>query len=234
MQLLQIGCYYITKHDREDSFCNLKGSDYFIGKKILIPSTTHMWTLSFGTDEVCQNNSTSKCIPLDDSFRSDELLSGYHKEVLLQTSNRNLSETSSDMSLCLSANVLGLGELHLKELKESLIKPVVTPKDIPNISSCISPVMTVPPLSTASNMFPEGNLISVCGHVVAVHSIEDNSVDPYLNRQNLRDPLELRFSPRATSSCIHVLVDHQIVILISVFFFLVACLTDANRYILIS
>ncbi|KAM5574673.1 CST complex subunit CTC1 [Rosa sericea] len=211
-QLLQIGCYYITKHDREDSFCNLKGSDYFIGQKILIPPTTHLWSLSFGSDEVCQNNSSSKCIPLDDSLRSDEVLSGYHNEVLLQTSDENLSETSSDMCLCLSASVLGLGELHLKELKETLIKPVVTPKEIPKISSCIRPVTIAPPLSTESNrMFPEGNLISMRGHVVAVHSIEDNSVDPHLNRQNLRDPLELRFLQRTTSSCIHVLVDNQIV-----------------------
>lgn len=224
MQLLQIGCYYITKHDREDSFCNLKGSDYFSGQKILIPSTTHLWSLSFGSDGVCQNNSSVKCLPLDDSLRNDEVLSGYHNEVL-QMSHGNSSETSSDMSLCLSASELGLGELNLKELKESLIKPVVTPKEIPKISSCIRPVMTSPLLSTESNcMFPEGNLISMCGHVVAVHGVEDNSVDPYLNCQNLRDPIGLRFLQRATSSCIHVLVDHQIVFLIcSLFIFCIFC-----------
>ncbi|PRQ20115.1 putative CST complex subunit CTC1, plant protein [Rosa chinensis] len=249
-QLLQIGCYYITKHDREDSFCNLKGSDYFIGKKILIPPTTHLWSLSFGSDEICQNNSSSKCIPLDDSLISDKLLSGYHNEVL-QTSNENLSGTSSDMCLCLSASVLGLGELQLKELKESLIKPVVTPKDIPKISSCIRPVTTAPPLSTESNrMFPEGNLISMRGHVVAVHSVEDNSVDPYLNSQNLRDPLELRFLQRTTSSCIHVLVNNQIVKLsgslcnhdfpvgfgpgVDATFYRILALWEQNRWILTS
>lgn len=238
LQLLQIGCYYITKHDREDSFCNLKGSDYFSGKKILIPSTTHLWSLSFGSDGVCQNNSSVKCLPLDDSLRNDEVLSGYHNEVLLQMSYGNSSETSSDMSLCLSASELGLGELNLKELKENLIKPVVTPKEIPKISSCIRPVMTSPLLSTESNcMFPEGNLISMCGHVVAVHGIEENSVDPYLNCQNLCDPIGLRFLQRATRSCIHVLVDHQIVFLICslfifcifysfVFLFCFVCLVD--------
>lgn len=215
MQLLQIGRYYITKHGREDSFCN------FIGQKILIPYTTHLWSLSFGSDAVCQNNSSVKCLPLDDSLRNDDILSGYHNEVLLQMSHGNSSETSSDMSLCLSASELGLGELNLKELKESLIKLVVTPKEIPKIPSCIRPVMRSSPLSTESNcMFPEGNLISMCGYVVAVHSFEDNSVDPYLNCQNLRDPIGLRFLRRATSSCIHVLVDHQIVILIcSLFIF---------------
>ena len=209
LQLLQIGNYYITKHDKEDSFCNLKHSGNFIGKRILIPPTTHIWSLSFGADVVCQNDNSSKCIPLDNSLRSGEVLSGYHNEVLLQMSSENLTGTSSDMSLCLSASVLGLGELHLKELKDSLIKPVGTPKDIPKISPRVNPVMTAPPLSTEPNcMFPQGNLISVSGHVVVVHSIEDNSVDPHWNCQNRSDLLEMRFLQRATSCCIHLLVDH--------------------------
>ncbi|XP_050378605.1 CST complex subunit CTC1 isoform X2 [Argentina anserina] len=248
-QLLQIGCYYITKHDREDSFCNLKSSDDFIGKTILIPSTTHLWSLSFGTDEVYQNKSSSKCILLDDSLRSDEFLSGYHNEVLLQTSVENLPETSSDISLCLSASALSLGELHLKELKESLIMPVVTPKDIPKISSCISPVMTAPLSTESSRMFPEGNLISLRGHVVAVHSNDESSVDPLLNCQNLQDPPELRLQ-RVTSSCIHLLVDHQIVKLsgslrtndlpvgfgpgVDATFYRILALREQNRWILTS
>ncbi|BBG94975.1 conserved telomere maintenance component 1 [Prunus dulcis] len=177
-KLLHIGCYYITKHDGEDSFCNLKDSSYSSSDNILIPSTTHLWSLSFTSDEICQNNSSPKCLPLDNSLRNNEVLSEHHNE----------------------------------ELEEGLIKPVVTAEGIPKISSCISLAMTAPLLSLDSNgLFPEGNLLSLCGHVIAVHSVEDNSVNPYLNCQNVGDPLQWRFLQRAKSSCIHVLVDHHIV-----------------------
>lgn len=217
-QLLHIGCYYITKHDREDSFCNLKDSSYSSSDNILIPSTTHLWSLSFTSDEICQNNSSPKCLPLDNSLRNDEVLSEHHNEVRLQMSPGNASENSSDISLCLPENVISFGEVILKELEEGLIKPVVTAEGIPKISSCISLAMTAPLLSLDSNgLFPEGNLLSLCGHVIAVHSVEDNSVNPYLNCKNIGDPLQRRFLQRAKSSCIHVLVDHHIVSNISIF-----------------
>ncbi|PQP99936.1 CST complex subunit CTC1 isoform X1 [Prunus yedoensis var. nudiflora] len=211
-QLLHIGCYYITKHDSEDSFCNLKDSSYSSSDNILIPSTTHLWSLSFTSDEICQNNSSLKCLPLDNSLRNDEVLSDHHNEVHLLMSPGNASENSSDISLCLPENVISFGEVILKELEEGLIKPVVTAEGIPKISSCISLAMTAPLLSLDSNsLFPEGNLLSLCGHVISVHSVEDNSVNPYLNCQNIGDPLQRRFLQRAKSSCIHVLVDHHIV-----------------------
>lgn len=215
---MHIGCYYITKHDGEDSFCNLKDSSYSSSDNILIPSTTHLWSLSFTSDEICQNNSSPKCLPLDNSLRNNEVLSEHHNEVCLQMSPGSGSENSSDISLCLCENVIRFGEVILKELEEGLIKPIVTAEGIPKISSCISLAMTAPLLSLDSNgLFPEGNLLSLCGHVIAVHSVEDNSVNPYLNCQNVGDPLQWRFLQRAKSSCIHVLVDHHIVSNISIF-----------------
>ncbi|KAM1133584.1 hypothetical protein ACFX19_043527 [Malus domestica] len=196
-QLLQIGCYYMAKHDGEDSFCNLRDSSFSSSDYIHIPSKTHLWSLLFTPDENCQNSS-SKNLPLDNSLINDEV-SEERDEVLLQMSPGNVS----DISLCLPENAIGFGEVILTELEEGLIKPVVTREEV---------LMTPPLLSLDLNcLFPQGNLSSLCGQVVAVHSVEENSVDSFLNYQNIGDPLQLRLLQRDTSSCIHVLVDHQIV-----------------------
>ncbi|XP_059453022.1 CST complex subunit CTC1 isoform X2 [Corylus avellana] len=189
-QLLQIGGYYITKHHGDDHFCNFEDSVYASGVKVLITSGTHFWSLSYASNEDLRNSNSSHHPILDDSsFRNNEVLSEDQIE-LLQVSTENSARTCLDVHLCLPAPVIGLLEVNLEGLGEGLVKPVVIPKDISNAS--------LPMGSPDCNrLFPEGNLSSLRGQVVAVHGIDDSSIDAHLSHKSLGDV------------CILVLVDDR-------------------------
>jgi hypothetical protein len=211
-QLLQIGGYYITKHHGDDLFCNFEDSVYASGVKVLITSGTHFWSLSYASNEVLRNSNSSHHPILDDSsFRKNEVLSEDQIEPL-QVSTKNSARTCLDVHLCLPAPVIGLLEANLEGLGEG--QPVVIPKDISNAS--------LPMGSPDCNrLFPEGNLSSLRGQVVAVHGIDDSSIDAHLSHESLGDVLQSRsFQGTTISFCIHVLVDdHSVNSYFTLFFF---------------
>lgn len=206
---MQIGCYYITKHDGEDSLCNFKDSDCVSGVKIFVTCKHHLWSLSFISDDVLPVSNLPSSPPLDNSCSiGDELSSKDPNEVCLHVPNGNYLETSSDVSLCLPANMICILDSNMRELKEGMIKPTVTSEEIPEVNPCTGTVASAPPPFPSSNfLLPEGNLTSLQGHVVAAHN-----VDAQVNCQDLGDSIQSRFLGGVTStSCFHVLVEHQIV-----------------------
>ncbi|XP_024017091.1 CST complex subunit CTC1, partial [Morus notabilis] len=208
-QLLQIGCYYITEHYKEDSFCNFKDSDYVSGVKVLASSKLHLWSLSLTPDDVLPPTNLANCPPSDNSCHigGDVVSSEAYNELCLQMPNRDCLESCSDVSLCLPANMRDILEVNMSELEERLIKPAVRPEGIAELFSCIGDVASAPLLPNINFLLPEGNLVSLRGHVVTVHG-----VDMHGNSQNHGDPLGSRlFSGVATTSCFHVMVEHQIV-----------------------
>lgn len=211
IQLLQIGCYYITNHDREDSFCNLMDSGNACGVKILVTSRIHLWSLSFVSDEVLNKcNSTKYPLSVGPSCIGDEFIS--NTEVLLQKLNDNSLETHSDVSLFLPVNTINFMESSIKEMNEDIIIPAVTPEGIAEVSPCGGMVPSPLFLPKINCLLPEGNLKSLRGNVLAAHGVDQNSLDANLSCQNLGYSLESRFFHGfANSSCIHVLVDKQIV-----------------------
>ncbi|XP_015884731.3 CST complex subunit CTC1 isoform X3 [Ziziphus jujuba] len=210
-QLLQIGCYYITNHDKEDSFCNLMDSGDVSGVKILVTSRIHLWSLSFVSDEVLKNCISTNCLPsVGPSCIGDELLC--NTEVFHKMFNDNSLETHSDVSLFLPINIINIIKPSIKEMDENII-PAVTPEGIAEVSPSSGTVVPFPLFLPKSKcLLPEGNLKSLRGNVLAVHGVDHNSVDATLSCQNLAYSLQSRFFHGfASSSCIHILVDNQIV-----------------------
>ncbi|PON99190.1 CST complex subunit CTC [Trema orientale] len=208
-QFLQIGCYYITKHDGEDSLCNFKDSDYVSNVKVIVTSKHHLWSLSFIPDDVLPASNLSSCPPLDDYCSiGDPVSSRDRNEVRLNVPNGGYLETSSDVSLSLPANMIGILDLNMRKLNGGMIKPAEIPEEIAEVYSCTGTVASAaPPFPNFNCLLPEGNLVSVQGLVVAAHK-----VDAHLDCQNLGDSLQSRFfSGVASTSCFHVLVKDQIV-----------------------
>ncbi|KAF3446226.1 hypothetical protein FNV43_RR11405 [Rhamnella rubrinervis] len=213
-QLLRIGCYYITNHDREDSFCNLKDFDNVSGIKVLVTSTTHLNSLSFVPDGVLQRSNSSKHPPLDglSCIRDEFPCKDHNEEVLLQMLNDNSLETCSDISLFLPANIINFFELNRNKMDENLVQPAVIPEGTVEASPYNGAVVPSPLLLPKSNcLLPEGSLISLRGIVIAAHGVDHNSVYAHLSCQNLGYPLRSKFVHGfASSSCFHVLIDNQI------------------------
>lgn len=143
--MLQIGGYYLTKHMEQDLFCNLEGSDFGCSK-VLITSKTHLWTLSFRSDEPSYH-------PFHDSSISNDMdLSGSSNqdELPFQISIDEHPKTVFDIQLQVSPDVLKFVRCFI-ELNEGPI----------NASEQTS-------ANVSDSLLPEGNLITLRGDVVAV------------------------------------------------------------------
>lgn len=213
---MQIGCYYITKCDGEYSLCNFKDSDYVNGVKIFVTSKHHLWSLSLIPDDVLLRSGLSTCPPLHNSCSiGDEASSKESKKADLHVPNDDYLETSSDVSLCLPANMISILDVNTSELKEGMLKPAVIPEEIAEVYPYSGTLASAPPPFPNSNcLLPEGNLMSLRGHVVAAHN-----VDAHIN-QNLRDSFQSRFfSGVANTYCFHVLMEHQIVSILCYLYF---------------
>lgn len=219
LQLLRIGCYYITSHDSKDSFCNLKNFGNASGVKVLVTSTTHLSSLSFFPDGVLQSSNSSKHPPLDglSCIHGEFPCKNHNEEVLLQMLNDNSLETCSDVSLFLPANIISFFGPNRSKMDENLVQPAMTPEGTAEASPCSGAVVPSPLLLPKSNcLLPEGNLISLRGIIVAAHEVDHDSVFAHLSCQNLRFPLQSKFVHGfASSSCFHVLIDNEIVKLLS-------------------
>ncbi|KAH7567364.1 hypothetical protein JRO89_XS07G0059000 [Xanthoceras sorbifolium] len=192
----QVGGYYIIKHCIEDPFCNVKDSSDVSSIKFLITLRTKMWSLMFSSD-ILTDTTSSHDPSLDDS--SPEVLVVNQVELPLEVSGSSV-RTCSDVHLHLSCDAMDILKVNLKEL-EDLYKPSVCPEGTLNMSS---------DLHDSSCLFPEGNLISLRGDVVAVHGLEHSSDNVFVSCKSLGDVLQLRsFQEEANRFCIHILVDHQ-------------------------
>ncbi|KAK9270379.1 hypothetical protein L1049_025958 [Liquidambar formosana] len=218
-QLLRIGDFYITKHFEEDLFCNLKDSEYLSGAKVLINSRTHLWSLSFSSDELLSYTDPSYDPALvESSFSNSEVLSGgtHQIELLFQRSSSKCLETYSDVDLHVSADALNLLGVDVNIMEKGLIKPSLTLEEVANTSRSVGTTVaaSLQPAAIAESdcLLPEGNLISLYGHVVAVHTFEGSPLDKHLSHESLRDVHQLSFFQGVVSSvCIHLLMNHHIV-----------------------
>lgn len=189
----------------EDCFCTIKDSENVSNAKFPVSSKTQMWSLTFSSDEVVPHNRPPSND--DSSFSSHEALAVDQVEQLLQRHSESYLGKSSDVHLFLSANAKEILKVNLKDLEEELIKG-------PGQTSTTLAVSGLSQGPLDSNfLFPEGNLISLHGDVVAVHDFDDSYVSEHLSCESLSDVLQFRFFQELGKSfCIHVLVDHKPVI----------------------
>ncbi|KAI9200887.1 hypothetical protein LWI28_014534 [Acer negundo] len=199
-QLLQVGGYYIIKHCIEDPFCNVKDSNDVSSMKVLITLRTKMWSLMFSSDSLTDNRSSHD--PSQDDFSSgDNDILVLNQVVLPLMVSGSSVATCSDVNLHLSRHAMDILKINLKDLEEDFSKPSVSPEGTANMSS---------DLHDSKCLFPEGNLISLRGDVVAVHGFDHSCDNVFVSCKSHGDVLQLRsFQELASSFCIHILVDHQ-------------------------
>ncbi|KAM7280719.1 hypothetical protein ACFE04_007853 [Oxalis oulophora] len=122
-------------------------------------------------------------------------------DVNLTLSSNYSQSTSSDICLHVPPNVLDLLSVTSEKLDESLIRPAFPLEETSSISQCIWPRMS---MSNTNCIFPEGNLISLHGGIVAVHGLQSNC-------ERFSDSHFKFFPEVARNSCMHVLVENKIV-----------------------
>ncbi|KAF2309889.1 hypothetical protein GH714_005501 [Hevea brasiliensis] len=150
-------------------------------------------------------------------FNSENLFKYQRSVELLLRSTGNVPELSSDVCLHLSANAKAFLEVKLNENKEAHTEPIMTPEETLSDSSDILTMISSTGFFSGSLdftcLFPEGNLTSVCGDVVDIHGFDCNSAaNAHLSCERLDDGLHMKFFQESTNiSCIHVLVDDQMV-----------------------
>ncbi|XP_022139502.1 CST complex subunit CTC1 isoform X2 [Momordica charantia] len=207
-QFLQIGNYYITKHYKDHSLFNIEESNCVNGQKFLLTSSTRLWSISFNFNDdilhsIESNNTRFNDFPFCDGgvISRDQIDLHYG--------------TFSDIYLHLPSNAKDILVFELDKQEEDLIKPVLRPEEIGKNSPCYRDVTTSYMKTSVSRgsdcLFPEGNLLSLQGHVVAVHDLRQSCIDSDLKCQSNRDGSQCRFFMGATSTCIHLLVEDQIV-----------------------
>ncbi|KFK32052.1 hypothetical protein AALP_AA6G193800 [Arabis alpina] len=180
-----IGGCYLMKHGTDDSFC-VGRSGISNNDKINFRPETHLWSLEFSFDEVLTHEGSVDVYPISSCQPS------------LAVGQGNVSSTRpcSDVSLLLPDDAKILFSLYLKDLEE-LNKPVAAGEDKNNQSCCTQRemIMHAEPsqLPRSNSLFPEGNLASFRGDVLAVDAVHSCVTDV------------------SSSYCIHVLVNHQIV-----------------------
>lgn len=212
IQLLQIGGYYITKHQEQGLFCNHRDFGYVTGGKFLITSGTSIWSLSFSYDEVFHHTVLS----YDPELVTCSLHSSQQTELLLQRSSNTCHGMCSDIHLHLPADSKSELDVDLKVLEKDLIKTAPTVEDVANVLLCTETVMTVSMQSLQTDgsafLLPEGNLVSLHGQVLAVHNLNHGSLGTHSSHEDYGDR-QFKLSRRVTQfMCIHVLIDHHIVI----------------------
>ena len=211
LQLLRVRGYYIIKHHQEDILRTSEDINDVTCGKVIITSGTHLWSLSFSSDEVLQNTNLSHLPAFADTFvSSNEAISECSQQNELPPLRLNVDcpEIHPDIYVHLSTDVASFVKEELMAAVEGLLKPYVSLEEVPDTSCCNGTMMTGSVQSSGTSKpefnLPEGNLISFHGHVLAVHSTN-------LRHKSRIDVHWAKIFQVTNHVCIHVLVDQHIV-----------------------
>ncbi|XP_077216587.1 conserved telomere maintenance component 1 isoform X2 [Tasmannia lanceolata] len=189
-QLLRIGMFYLMRCDREEHLCNLKDhTEYGDCGKALITSHTPMWSLSFSSGEVFHQ---SGGVPSGKVTQSD---------LSFQRSPSQMPETLSDVHLHITGEAVELLKDNEGVLEDCFVKPFGRFGEAVSVSTCIQA------------MLAEGNLISLYGDIMDVHSFQENCIDSKAHPccERIDDIHQRVFLEVPGGICIHVYEDHHMV-----------------------
>ncbi|OVA10488.1 CST complex subunit CTC1 [Macleaya cordata] len=215
-QLLRVGTYYMIKYDKEELPHNVNYHeirDHVFCGKVLVTSQTPMWSLSLLCSEVPSPSELLKNHVLPSaSIRKDAVpsKSSPNSELFFQRSPSQSSETCTDVNLHLSADALGRLKVDIEALKDGSINAISISGEGANIATCIG-TTTAAPLQSSGTAdpgcsLPQGNLISIHGNVVDVHSFDFD----FASHEAIGDTRQLRsFHGVLRSICIQVSEDHH-------------------------
>lgn len=213
---MRIGGYYIIKHHKEDLYCFTKYSNDVSGSKIVITSRTSLLSFSFSSDEVLPEIGQALAPPINGSFsRIKEVLSeeSHQIELPFMKFKNACLQFCTDWHLFLPADSVSFLEVNLKLLEQGFVKPPASFEELANISQRMTESIQFSGTSNSDCLLPEGNLISLHGHVVALHNSDKCSLAAHIGHKSSADGQLLNFFKEVTQRvCIHVLVDHHMVI----------------------
>lgn len=205
----------MIKHHEKDLVCTAKDG------KVLVNSKSHLWSVSFCADEAVPTTARSSICSNDNSNVVDKEVQSSnfrHVEIHVLRSIDGCLDICPDIYLHLSVDHLSFLEVKLRGLKENLIRPTNSIKGLFNSSRSPGTMM--------SASMPCGDLISVRGHVLAVHG-SDHSRHVYGGHHHI-------FPGVTNSVCIHVLVDdHNIVNATFLLYFCFLFRTHTNLFLIV-
>ncbi|XP_010061780.1 CST complex subunit CTC1 isoform X1 [Eucalyptus grandis] len=203
-QTLDIGGYYIVKHGKEEKLCHLEDSAR--GMKIHFPSETKLWSLSFSSRDTLLHN-----LPHDSPLCTDQVLLGEETGNFTKAFSGCSLETFPDICLDVSTKAAGPFRMDLLEMEQSLTNQTVNTEDI-TVSSCsgnmISSLSSKFP--SRGHLFPDGDLVSISGDVIAIQRFESTSCNLYPSHENLltSNQQSRDFIGDTNSIRVHVLMDN--------------------------
>ncbi|GMH23221.1 hypothetical protein Nepgr_025064 [Nepenthes gracilis] len=212
---LCVGAYYITKHCMEESFCNYVDPNY--DSKVVIKPGMQFWSLSFSFNE-SDSNSDPPQSPSSEHCSSSVILSaGYNQAGLVFHSCNGINHDNFvDINLHVPADAVHLLDMKHQALNEGRNTNYVMPIDIachcqPKDGRTIAKLQC-PEASQSGCPLLEGDLVSLHGTVVALHSYDScppdgNSCDGSSDGIHL---LGL-FQGGRIYICLHVLIDDRTV-----------------------
>ncbi|KAF8024254.1 hypothetical protein BT93_F1448 [Corymbia citriodora subsp. variegata] len=178
-QMLNIGGYYILKHGKEEKLRHLE--DYARGMKIHFPSETKLWSLSFSPRDTLLHN-----LPHDSPLCTDQVRLGEETGNFTKKFSGYSSETFPDICLDVSTKAAGPFWMDLLEMEHSLTNPTVNTEDI-TVSSCSGDMISSlsSKFPSRGRLFPDGDLVSINGDVIAIQRFESTSCNLYPSHENL-------------------------------------------------
>jgi hypothetical protein len=206
-QLLQIGGYYVIKHNAKDCFSTANNAGFGSSgtAKFVIDYGKHIWSLAFICDDVLFNNKSAYAsVEGSSPHATDGVLPKVQIEQQLLISIDDSSGFYSDVCLYLPANLTGLLEdkFATSEQSANICFNIGTELAWPNFFS--GP-------QSSNCLFPEGKLISLKGNVVDIHDVASSLCNSCSSESSL-DVLQMKdLAGTRGSFCIHVSVDNNIV-----------------------
>ncbi|KAK4803412.1 hypothetical protein SAY86_003229 [Trapa natans] len=172
-QGLQIGGFYIVKHERNGSSCTFPDSDSANGLKILITSKTKFWRLyMFPRETLFYNGVTCNAAFSNLLFRTYEVFVG---EVIrnLVKAPASYSLVTTDIYLQVCRDLWGPLELDLKKIRRHFTNVASTIEE-DNLFCNETGVSLSSSFNECgfSSPFPVGNLTCIRGEIIGVHNLK--------------------------------------------------------------
>ncbi|KAJ8437654.1 hypothetical protein Cgig2_028592 [Carnegiea gigantea] len=215
-KFLRIGGYYIMKHSAKKCFC--ESMDKSLASQVVVNLDTHLYSLSFHFDEIALHSSlydqsSDSCSTSESSYRCRCYL---RNELLFHPCSTAGHGISSDISLHVTSDATSLLDLDIQALKEAIIKLSMRPADVCctcQSGGCANSLVNLiqDQGTHSSNHLPQGDLVSLEGTVVSLHS-GCCAVDKLTCHDSAHDVHHLRFAQGGKNLiCLRVLTHCHVV-----------------------
>ncbi|KAL5705406.1 hypothetical protein ACHQM5_023712 [Ranunculus cassubicifolius] len=210
-QWLQVGGYYIMTCRNQVHVQNATHCCYVTGGNIVVTSQTPLWSVSFSCDEVLSpSEPVQKRTSPTASLKGDVVpceSSSISELFFLRSHSHNPDSCSVDIIICLSVAARNLLNLDMEAVYGGLVEPIVVSRESDkNFMFTMGVSMHSSETSDPDCRLPQGNLISLTGNVVDVHSFDCRYLDfkTHLNATCASDQHKGLFQGLSRNICVHI------------------------------